>query len=157
VFHFRSFFLAMSTSSESMLEHIANYLKFNPAPNPSGLCSIRATTMTATLPVNSVCSQTTTRCFSSLPAWHRTRNLASQSSPRQGESSSVGIDLQLTVVLLSWNKKRWGGSGEGVGGGKGGGDGKDRGEGSGEGEGGGGRGGGGSGCGGRGEMDYIPG
>jgi hypothetical protein len=28
------------------------------------------------------------------------------SSPRLGESSLVGINLQPTIVLLSWNKKR---------------------------------------------------
>jgi hypothetical protein len=55
----------------------------SPAPNPSGLRSIQATTMAATLQVNAVWSRTTTRfflsspdshpCFLSLPALHPIR------------------------------------------------------------------------------------
>ncbi len=46
------------------------------------------------------------RCFLSLPALHRIHDWALLSSPRLGESSLVGIDLQPMIVLLSWNKKK---------------------------------------------------
>ncbi len=46
------------------------------------------------------------RCFLLLPASHCIHDWALLSSPRLGESSSVGIDLQPTIVLMSWNKKR---------------------------------------------------
>jgi hypothetical protein len=46
------------------------------------------------------------RCFSLLPALHRIHDWALLSSQRLGESSSVGIDFQPTIALLSWNKKR---------------------------------------------------
>jgi hypothetical protein len=46
------------------------------------------------------------RCFSSSPASHCIHDWALLSSPRLGESFSVGIDLQPTIALLSWIKKR---------------------------------------------------
>ena len=46
------------------------------------------------------------RCFLMLPALHCIHDWALLSSPQLGESSLVGIDLQPTIVLLSWNKKR---------------------------------------------------
>jgi hypothetical protein len=61
--------------------------------------------MAATSPVDSVCSSRTTRCFLLSPALHCIHNWALLSSPRLGESSLVGIDLQPTIGILSWNKK----------------------------------------------------
>ncbi len=46
------------------------------------------------------------RCFLSSPASHRIHDWALLSSPRLGESSLVGINLQPIIALLSWNKKR---------------------------------------------------
>jgi hypothetical protein len=46
------------------------------------------------------------RCFLSLPASHCIHDWALLSSPRLRESSLVGVDLQPTIALLSWNKKR---------------------------------------------------
>jgi hypothetical protein len=40
------------------------------------------------------------------PASHHIHDWALLSGPRLGESSPVGIDLQPTIALLSWNKKR---------------------------------------------------
>jgi hypothetical protein len=62
----------------------------SPMHNCSGLHSIQAmTSMAATLPINSIWSQTTTRFFSSLPACHHT----SRSTPQLGESSLVAEAL----------------------------------------------------------------
>ncbi len=61
--------------------------------------------MAATSPVDFVWSPMTTRCFLLSPALHHIHNWALLSSPRLGESSLVGIDLQPTIALLSWNKK----------------------------------------------------
>jgi hypothetical protein len=62
--------------------------------------------MTATMPVDFGWSPSTTRCFLSLLALHHIHDWALLSSPWLGESSLVGINLQYTIVLLSWNKKR---------------------------------------------------
>lgn len=53
--------------------------------------------MAATLPVNSVWTRKFYWCLLSLPAWRRIHNLASQSSPRLGESFSVAIGLHLQL------------------------------------------------------------
>ncbi len=96
----------MSSSSESILDHIADYLKF-----VSGAQSFWFTLNTS---YNHDCHLASRfrlepidyEVFSSSPALHRIHNWALLSSQRLGESSSVGIDLQPTIVLLSWNKKR---------------------------------------------------
>ncbi len=106
MFHFGPLFLQMSSSCDSILDHIAGYLKFISKAQSLWFMLIRAMTMAATLPVDSVWSRTTTRCSSPLPALHRIHNWALQSSPWPGESSLAGIDLQLTIALLSSNKRR---------------------------------------------------
>ena len=55
--------LAMSQSSDALLllDHITDYLRFNSNTKFSGFHSIRATTMAATLPVDSIWTRKTTR------------------------------------------------------------------------------------------------
>ena len=61
VCHFSLLILAMSHSSDALLDRIADYLRFISNAIFSGFCSIRATTMAATLPVDSVWTQMTMR------------------------------------------------------------------------------------------------
>jgi hypothetical protein len=46
------------------------------------------------------------RCSSLSPALRHIHDWALQSSKQTGESSLAGIDLQLTIALLSLNKRR---------------------------------------------------
>ncbi len=96
----------MSLNSESILDNIADYLKFI-----SGAQSFWFTLNTS---YNHDCHLASRfrlepndyevlLVVASLALYTR---LGSQSSPQLGESSSVGIDFQPTIVLLSWNKKR---------------------------------------------------
>jgi hypothetical protein len=106
VFPFGSQILQMSSCSESILDHIADYLKFI-----SGTQSFWFTLNTSYKHDCHLASRfrlepIVYEVFSSSPASHCIHNWALLSSPRLGESSLVGIDLQPTIALLSWNKKR---------------------------------------------------
>jgi len=75
---FSSLILVMSSSSEALLDHIADFLKFISSAQSFGFCLIRATTMAVTWPVASVWTPTSMRRFSSSPAWRHIQDLALQ-------------------------------------------------------------------------------
>jgi hypothetical protein len=106
VFPFGLQILQMSSSSESILDHIADYLKL--------ISSAQSFWFTLNTSYNHDCHLASQfrlkpinfKVFLSSTALHCIRDWALLSSPRLGESSLAGINLQPTIVLLSWNKNR---------------------------------------------------